>query len=69
MNGTVKTDEVIENKIYFIIEYIHAWNSYHVETSLLISLCSMCGGFLYDINSCCRNSKHTIITLLFDLYT
>ena len=69
MNGTLKTDEVIENKIYFIIEYIRAWNSYHVETSLLISLCSLCGGFLYDINSCCGNSKHNIITSLFDLYT
>ena len=69
MNGTLKTDEVIENKIYFIIEYIRAWSSYHVETSLLISLYSLCGGFLYDINSCCGNSKHTIITSLFDLYT
>ena len=69
MNGTLKTDEVIENKIYFIIEYIRAWNSYDVETSLLISLCSLCGGILYDINSCCGNSKHTIITSLFDLYT
>ena len=68
MNGTLKTDEVIENKIYFIIKYIRAWNSYHAQTSLLISLCSLCGGFLYDINSCFGNSKHTIITLLFDLY-
>ena len=65
MNGTLKTDEVMENKIYFIIEYIRAWNSYYVETSLLISICLLCGGFLYDINSCCGNSKHT----LFDLYT
>ena len=70
MNGTLKTDEVIENKIkYFIIEYIRAWNSYHVETSLPISLWLLYGGFLYDINSCCGNSKHTIITSLFDLYT
>ena len=69
MNGTLKTDEVIENKIYFIIEYIRAWNSYHLETSLFISLCSLCGRFLYDINSCCGNSKDTIITSLFDLYT
>ena len=58
MNGTLKTDEVIENKIYFIIEYIRAWNSY-VETNLLISLCSLCDGF----------SKHTIITSLFQLST
>ena len=70
MNGTLKTDEFIENKIkYFIIQYICTWNSYHVETSLRISLCLLCGGFLYDINSCCGNSKHTIITSLFDLYT
>ena len=69
MNGTLKTDEAIENKIYFIIEYIRAWNSYYIETSLLISLCSLCGGFLYDINSCCENSKHTIITSSSDLYT
>ena len=69
MNGTLKTDEVIENKMYFIIEYIRAWNSYHVEPSLLISLCSLCGGILYDINPCCGNSKLTIITSLFDLYT
>ena len=68
MNGMLKTNKFIENKIYFIIKYICAWNSYHAETSLLISLCSLCGGFLYDINSCCVNSKHTIITLLFDLY-
>ena len=46
---------------YFIIEYIRAWNSYHVETSLRISLCLLYGGFLYDINSCCGNSKQTII--------
>ena len=64
MNGTLKTDEVIENKISY-----RAWNSYHVETSLRISLCLLYGGFLYDINSCCGNSKHTIITSLFDLYT
>ena len=64
MNGTLKTDEVIENKISY-----RAWNSYHVETSLHISLCLLYGGFLYDINSCCGNSKHTIITSLFDLYT
>ena len=70
MNGTLKTGEVIENKIkYFIIKYIRAWNSYHVETSLHVSLCLLCGGFLYDINSCCGNSKQTIITSLFDLYT
>ena len=70
MNGTLKTDEVIENKIkYFIIEYIRAWNPYHIETSLRISLCLLYGGFLYDVNSCCENSKHTIITSLFDLYT
>ena len=70
MNGTLKTDEVIENKIkYFIIEYICALNSYHVETSLRISLCLLYGGFLYDINSCCGNSKQTIVTSLFDLYT
>ena len=69
MNGTLKKDEVIENKMkYFIIEYIHAWNSYHVETCLRISLCLLYGGFLYDINSCCGNSKQTIITSLFDLY-
>ena len=24
---------------------------------------------IYDINSCCGNSKRTIITSLFDLYT
>ena len=64
-NGTLKTDEVIEN----IIEYIRAWNSYHVETSLRISLCLLRGGFLYDINSCCGNSKQTTITSLFELYT
>ena len=69
MNSKLKTDKVIENKVYFIIEYICAWNSYHVETNLLISLCSLCGGFLYDISSCCENSKHTIIASLFDLYT
>ena len=69
MNGTLKTDEVMENKIYFIIEYIRVWNSYHVETSLLISLFSLCGGFLYDINFCCGNSNHIIITSLFGLYT
>ena len=69
MNGKLKTDKVIENKVYFIIEYIRAWSSYHIETSLLISLCSLCDGFLYDINSCCGNFKHTIITSLFDLYT
>ena len=70
MNGTLKTDEVLENKIkYFIIEYIRVWNSYHVETSLRISLCLLYGRFLYDINSCCGNSKQTIITSLFDLYT
>ena len=69
MNGALKTDEVVENKIkYFIIEYIRAWNSYHVETSLRISLCLLYGGFLYDMNSCCENSKQTIITSLFDLY-
>ena len=27
------------------------------------------GGFLYDTNSCCGNSKQAIITSLFDLYT
>ena len=64
MNGMLKTDEVIENKIFY-----RAWNSYHVETSLHISLCLLDGGFLYDINSCCENSKHTIITSLFNLYT
>ena len=64
----LKTDEVIENK-YFIISYIRACNSYHVETSLRISLCLLYGGFLYDINSCCGNSKQAIITSLFDLYT
>ena len=70
MNGTLKTDEVIENKIkYFVIEYIRASNSYHVETSLRIFLCLLCGGFLSDINSCCGNSKQTLITSLFDLYT
>ena len=52
-----------------LIEYIHTWNPYHVETSLRISLCLVYGRFLYDINSCCGNSKHTIITSLFDLYT
>ena len=52
------------NKIFY-----RAWNSYHVETSLRISLCLLYGGFLYDINSCWRNSKQTIITSLFDLYT
>ena len=70
MHGMLKTDEVIENKIkYFIIKYFHAWNSCHVETSLHVSLCLLCGGSLYDINSCCGNSKQTIITWLFDLYT
>ena len=76
MNDPLKTDEVIENEIkYFIIECIRAWNSYHVETSLRISLCIsirisfLYGGFLLDINSCCENSKQTIITSLFDLYT
>ena len=55
--------------LHFIIEYIRAWNSCHVETSLRISLCLLYGGFLYDINSCCGNSKQTITTSLFDLYT
>ena len=41
---------------YFIIEYIHAWNLDHVETSLRISLCLLYGGFPYDINSYCGNS-------------
>ena len=46
MTGTLKTDEVIVNKIkYFIIEYIRAWNLYHVETSLHISLCLLYGRF------------------------
>ena len=54
---------------YFTIECIRAWNSYHVETSLRISLCLLYGGFLSDINSCCGNSKQTTITPLFDLYT
>ena len=35
MNGTFKTNEVIEKKRkYFVVEYIRAWNSYLVETSL-----------------------------------
>ena len=45
MNGKLKTDGVIENKIYFIIEYIRPSNPYCVETRFLISLCSICGGF------------------------
>ena len=64
MYGLVKTHK--EGIIF--IEYIRAWNSYHVETSLRISLCLLYGGFLYDINSCWGNSKQTIITSLFNLY-
>ena len=41
---------------YFIIEYIRDWNSYYVETSSHISLCSLYGRFLYDVDFFCGNS-------------
>ena len=46
MNGTFKTDEVIENKVkYFIVQYIRAWNSYHIETSLRFLYAYYIAGF------------------------
>ena len=48
MNATLKTYEVIENKIkYFIAEYIRPWNSYQVEPSLrFLYACYMAGFFM-----------------------
>ena len=72
MNGSLKTDEVIENKDkYFIVQYIRAFNIFYrtiysefisYRKQLTFFLCLLYGGFLYDINSCCENSKQTIIT-------
>ena len=67
MNGTLKTDEVIESKILYCTIYLRLeFISY--RNQLTFSLCLLYGGFLYDINSCCGNSTQAIITLLFDLY-
>ena len=68
MNCMLKTDEFIENKIFYHRIYSRL-NSYHLETSSHISLCLLYDEFLYDIHFCCGNSKHTIITSLFDFRT
>ena len=46
MNGTLKADEIIENKVkYFMVQYIRAWNSYHIETSLRFLCAYYMAGF------------------------
>ena len=61
--GYRKEKKIFCRRIHSRLEFISCRNQ------LAFSLYLIYGGFLYDINSCCGNSKQTIVTSLFDLYT